>query len=179
MWESLQTFIAGHRVEIVLGTATSLLATAIAAGLGLPARIMNRLRSRAADRSASGAAVGTLAIVRDIYGVKSGWSPSTASDAKVMVSDSYLVTNRSSAPVIIAKVEARIGKIMEGAAIAQFVQQLSPGASAPFVVTFFATPRRLPAGKDLVVDLVFVDQLGNEHWLRNERFRFVPSLTTS
>ena len=94
-----------------------------------------------------------------------------------MVSGSYLVTNRSSEPVMIAKVEAKVGKTTEGAAIVQWVKRLAPGATVQVVATFFAAPRRLRKGNDLVVDLLFVDQLGNEHWLRKERFRSVPSLT--
>lgn len=127
------------------------------------------------EQPANAAAARTLAVVRNIYGPRSGWAPAREA-GRAMVVAPYLVTNVSDKRILVTKVEARFGGQREAAGLAQHKEYIEPDETWPFVALFFANPRNLKRGADFFADIVFVDQFGNEHVLHGEQFRSVDSL---
>jgi hypothetical protein len=165
----LLRFIALHRNGVI----ESLLAALIVAIVGTVVGVLRRIRVR---KVVSGAAPGPLRIVRDIYTGKSGWAPSTGGHNRIIVGASYLVTNTSDRPVLIARAEGEVGKSRDEAALSQFVEWIPAGATVPVTIVFFAQTRGNP-GKELLANIIFVDNLGTRYELVGERIRSVLSLS--
>lgn len=131
--------------------------------------------SASAEQPVTAASARTLAIVRNIYGPKSGWAPAREA-GRAMVVAPYLITNVSNKPILVTKVEAQFGNQREAAGLAQSKVYIEPDETLPLVAIFFADRMNLKRGADFVADIGFVDQFGNEHVLHGERFRSVASL---
>jgi hypothetical protein len=185
VWQEFLQFFLRHASEIVIGTVGSIMASGILAILTLLRR-----RRRTVGAAISGGAnrvdlLRTLAVVRDIYRRRSGWEWPEPGKEHVIVAGIYLMTNITVMPIILTKVEAIVNGRSEGAALIRQTEgdmlrvpqdALLPNVTAEFGICFFVKRNEITHGQDLVLDLRFVDQLGNENWMRSEHFRMVESL---
>lgn len=164
MWHDIFQFFTSHRSGVI----DSLLAAALLVLFGSTAALL-RARSLRHAR----ASVKTFGLVRDIYRGKNGWSRSGRDRPRIMVVGNYLVTNVSSLPATVARVEGKVGRKRVPAAMSQFVDRIPPGATVPISIGFFCESR-IKSGSELVANIAFLDST-RDRTLAPSRAFSVPS----